>query len=220
MQLVQADTQRAYEQIREKIVTLALEPGALINEQRLAEELDMGTAPVREALKLLVHDDLVFVTARHGLYVADINISDLEQLSEVRLSLESLCARLAAQRAGSDDLSVLEALRQQQAAIPVDDSRRLFDLDHKFHRALVEAANNKYLARTLEHLFGLSQRLWYMALPSMDFLPTFVAEHLDLIEAIKSKDADRAEQIMHHHVKGFYDRVREVLSQTSRDQTG
>jgi DNA-binding GntR family transcriptional regulator len=220
MELVQADTQRAYEQIREKIVTLALEPGALINEQRLAEELDMGIAPVREALKLLVHDELVVVTPRHGLYVADINIPDLEQLSEVRLSLESLCSRLAAQRAGSDDLTVLEALRQQQAAIPADDSRRLFDLDHKFHRALVQAANNKYLARTLEHLFGLSQRLWYMALPSMDFLPSFVAEHLDLIEAIKSKDADRAEQIMHHHVKGFYDRVREVLSQTSRDQTG
>ncbi|UCE52526.1 MAG: GntR family transcriptional regulator, partial [Desulfobacterales bacterium] len=178
------------------------------------------TAPVREALKLLVHDELVVVTPRHGLYVADINIPDLEQLSEVRLSLESLCARLAAQRAGSDDLTVLEALRQQQAAIPADDSRRLFDLDHKFHRALVQAANNKYLGRTLEHLFGLSQRLWYMALPSMDFLPSFVAEHLDLIEAIKSKDADRAEQIMHHHVKGFYDRVRTVLSQTSRNQTG
>jgi len=220
MQFVQADTQRAYEQVREKIVTLKLEPGALINEQHLAKELDMGTAPVREALKLLVHDDLVVVTRRHGLYVADINIPDLEQLSEVRLSLESLCARLAAQRAGSDDLSVLEALRQQQAAIPADDSPRLFDLDQKFHRALVQAANNKYLARILEHLFGLSKRLWYMALPSMDFLPAFVAEHLDLIEAIKSKDADRAEQIMHHHVKGFYDRVREVLSQKSPNETG
>ena len=220
MELVQADTQRAYEQIREKIITLALEPGALINEQQLAKELDMGTAAVREALRLLVHDDLVVVTSRHGLYVADINIPDLEQLSEVRLSLESLCARLAAQRAGSDDLSVLEALRQQQKTIPADDSRRLFDLDHKFHRALVQAAHNKYLARTLEHLFGLSQRLWYMALPSIDFLPTFVAEHLELIEAIKGKDADRAEQIMHHHVKGFYDRVREVLGQKSRNQTG
>ena len=220
MELVQADTQRAYEQIRERIVTLALEPGALINEQKLAKELDLGTAPVREALKLLVHDDLVVVTSRHGLYVADINIPDLEQLSEVRLSLESLCARLAAQRAESDDLSVLEALRQQQKTIPADDSRRLFDLDHKFHRALVQAAHNKYLARTLEHLFGLSQRLWYMALPSIDFLPTFVSEHLDLIEAIKNKDADRAEQIMNRHVKGFYDRVREVLNRKSRNQKG
>jgi DNA-binding GntR family transcriptional regulator len=211
MELVQVDTQRAYEQIREKIITLELAPGALINEQHLAEELDIGTTPIREALKLLFHDDLVVVTPRHGLYVADISIPDLEQLSEMRLSLESLCARLAAQRAGADDLTVLEALRQEQASIPPEDSRRLLDIDHKFHQALVKAAKNKYLTRTLEHFFGLSQRLWYMALPQLDFLPTAVAEHLDLVEAIKNGDADRAEQIMHNHVQGFYARVKEVL---------
>jgi DNA-binding GntR family transcriptional regulator len=211
MELVQVDTQRAYEQIREKITTLELAPGALINEQHLAEELDIGTTPTREALKLLVHDDLVLVTPRHGLYVADISIPDLEQLSEMRLSLESLCARLAAQRAGTDDLTVLEALRQEQASIPPEDSRRLLDIDHKFHQALVKAAKNKYLTRTLEHFFGLSQRLWYMALPQLDFLPTAVAEHLDLVEAIKNGDADRAAQIMHNHVQGFYDRVKQVL---------
>ncbi|UCH22373.1 MAG: GntR family transcriptional regulator [Deltaproteobacteria bacterium] len=211
MELVQVDTQRAYEQIREKIITLELAPGALIDEQHLAEELDIGTTPIREALKLLFHDDLVVVTPRHGLYVADISIPDLEQLSEMRLSLESLCARLAAQRAGADDLTVLEALRQEQASIPPEDSRRLLDIDHKFHQALVKAAKNKYLTRTLEHFFGLSQRLWYMALPQLDFLPTAVAEHLDLVEAIKNGDADRAEQIMHNHVQGFYARVKEVL---------
>ncbi len=211
MELVQVDTQRAYKQIREKITTLKLAPGALINEQHLAEEMDMGTGPVREALKLLVHDGLVVITPRHGLYVADINIPDLEQLSEMRLSLESLSARLAARRAGPDDLAVLEALRQEQAAIPPEDGHGLFELDHKFHQALVRAANNKYLARTLEHFFGLSQRLWYMALPQLDFLATAVADHLDLVAAIKTKDAHRAEQIMHSHVKGFYDRVREVL---------
>jgi DNA-binding GntR family transcriptional regulator len=212
MELVQIDTQRAYEQIRQKIITLELAPGALINEQQLAQELDIGTEPVRKALKLLVHDDLVVITPRHGLYVADINIPDLDQLSEIRLSLEPLCARLAAQRASPDDLTVLEALRQEQAATPSDDSHRLLDLDYKFHRALVKAANNKYLARTLDHLFGLSQRLWYMALPQLDFLPTAVAEHLDMMEAVKTGDGDLAEKIMHDHVKRFYDGVRKKLA--------
>ena len=212
MELVQIDTQRAYEQIREKIITLKLAPGALINEQQLAQELDIGTEPVRKALKLLVHDDLVVITPRHGLYVADINIPDLEQLSEIRLSLEPLCARLATQRASPDDLTVLEALRQEQAATPSDDSQRLLDLDYKFHRALVKAANNKYLARTLDHLFGLSQRLWYMALPQLDFLPTAVAEHLDMMEAVKTRNGDLAEKIMRDHVKRFYDGVRKKLA--------
>jgi DNA-binding GntR family transcriptional regulator len=211
MQLVGVDTQRAYECIREKITTLELSPGAPINEQRLAEELDMGPAPVREALRLLAHDDLVVVTPRHGLYVADVSIPDLEQISEMRLSLECLCARLAAQRATPDDLAVLEALRQEQASISPEDSRRLFDFDHRFHQAVARAAHNRYLARTLEHFFGLSQRLWYLALPQLGFLPAAVHKHLDLVDAILARDAERAEQIMRSHVQDFYDNVRQVL---------
>ncbi len=211
MELVRVDTQRAYELIWEKITTLELSPGALINEQQLAQELGMGMVPVREALRFLAHENLVLVTPRHGLYVADVNILDLEQISEIRLSLESLCARLAAQRATPDDLVVLEALRQEQAAVPPEDSRRLFDLDHKFHQAVAQAAHNRYLAQTLDRLFGLSRRLWYLVLPHLGYLPASVEEHLDLVEAIKAGDADRAEQIMHGHVEEFYAKVRETL---------
>jgi DNA-binding GntR family transcriptional regulator len=148
-----------------------------------------------------------------------VSLPDLEQISEMRLSLESLCARLAAQRATPDDLAVLEALRQEQSSIPAGDSRRLFDFDHRFHQAVARAAHNKYLARNLDHLFGLSQRLWYLALPAprdaqpeLDFLPAAVQRHLDLVEAIKSGDADQAERIMRDHVQDFYDKVRQVLA--------
>ena len=211
MELVDVDTQHAYDRIRESIITLELAPGTLVNEQKLAEDLDMGPVPVREALKLLAHDELIVITPRHGLYVADISLSDLEQISEVRLKLEPLCAGLAAQRATTDDLAVLEALRKDQAAIAPSDSRRLLDVDHRFHQAIVRAAKNKYLIRILEHLFGLSQRLWYMALPQLDMLPTAVAEHLKMAESIKCQDADRAREIMYDHVKEFYDCVRNKL---------
>jgi DNA-binding GntR family transcriptional regulator len=209
--LERVDTKRAYELIRERITTLELEPGSVINEQRLANELDMGLLPVREALKLLAHDNLVVITPRHGLYVAGVNVPDLEQLSELRLTLEGLSARLAAQRATDDDIVILEALRQEQAATPVEDRRRLFDIDHKFHLAVARAAHNKYMADSLERLFGLSQRLWYLALPKLGFLPGSVEQHLDLVMAIKSGNGDEAERIMRAHVGQFYAQVREVL---------
>jgi DNA-binding GntR family transcriptional regulator len=211
MELERVDTKRAYELIRERITTLELEPGSVINEQRLANELDMGLSPVREALKLLAHDNLVVITPRHGLYVAGVNVPDLEQLSELRLTLEGLSARLAAQRATDDDIVILEALRQEQAATPVEDRRRLFDIDHKFHLAVARAAHNKYMADSLERLFGLSQRLWYLALPKLGFLPGSVEQHLDLVMAIKSGNGDEAERIMRAHVGQFYAQVREVL---------
>jgi len=217
MELVRVDTLRAYELIWEKITTLELAPGAAISEGQLAEELRIGLAPVREAIRLLAHENLVVVTPRHGLYVADVNLADLEQISEMRLSLESLAARLAVQRATPDDMAVLEALRQQQALVSAEDTRRLFDLDHKFHQAVTRAAQNKYLAQTLDHLFGLSRRLWYLAWPQVGqvsipaFLPSAVEQHVELVKAIQAGDADRAEQVMRAHVQDFYNKVREVL---------
>jgi DNA-binding GntR family transcriptional regulator len=211
MELLRVDTQRAYDLIWEKITTLELPPGAPINEQALAEEFSIGAVPVREALKWLAHENLVRVTERHGIYVADVNTDDLQQLSEMRLSLESLSARLAARRAQPDDMVVLEALRREQATLTPEGSRDLFDLDHKFHQAVAAAAHNKYLAQTLDRLFGLSRRLWYLVLPHLESLPSSVEMHLGLVQAIADGDADRAEEIMHEHVREFYDEVREIL---------
>ena len=211
MKLERVDTIRACDLIRERITTLELAPGVPINEQQLAAELEMGLVPVREALKLLAYENLVVITPRHGMYVADVNVPDLEQVSEMRLTLEGLSARLAAERATPDDLIVLEALRQEQAGTPTGDSRRLIAVDHKFHQAVARAAHNKYLADSLERFFGLSQRLWYLALPRLETLPTAVEKHLELVEAIANRDGDRAEEIMRKHVADFYGQVREIL---------
>lgn len=211
MELYRIDTKRAYENIRERIVTLQLAPGDMINEQELAQELGMGLTPVREALKMLATDELVDITQRHGLYVAKLDISDLEQISEMRLALEELSARLAAKRVRPDDLVIIEALRKEQATTPPEDTGRQFELDHKFHQAVANATHNKYLARTLDRFFGLSQRLWYLVLPRLEFLPTYVETHLNLVEAIEKGDGELAAQIMHNHVASFYDQVRSVL---------
>jgi DNA-binding GntR family transcriptional regulator len=210
MDLIRIDTRKAYENIHAKITTLELEPGSVLNDQALADEIGLELKPVREALTLLAHDGLVNFSDQ-GMYVSDINVSDLEQLSELRLQLETFCARLAAERASPDDLAVLEALRSEQAAIPSEEAGRLFDLDHKFHQAIAAASGNRYLARALEQLFGQSQRLWYLVLPELDFLPDAVETHLDLLKAIKAGDGDKAASIMYAHVKGFYDNVKTIL---------
>ena len=121
-------------------------------------------------------------------------------------------AGMAAWRATSDDLVVLEAIRQEQLAADPGDPRRLFEIDHKFHKAIAQAAHNKYLAQTLDHFFGLSLRLWYLVLPHLEFLPRAVEKHLELADAIRSGDAAAAERIMHSHVESFYTEVRRVLA--------
>jgi uncharacterized 2Fe-2S/4Fe-4S cluster protein (DUF4445 family)/DNA-binding GntR family transcriptional regulator len=216
------DVQQIYESIRDRITTRELAPGTPINERHLAEDLGAELASVQQALQLLAHDNLVVITPRHehGTYVANVHLADLDQLSEIRLTLEGRSARLAARRATSEDLATLYSLREEHAAIPLTDTERLFEVDHKFHQAISQAARNKYLADMLERLYGLSQRLWYLVLPRLDFLPAAVEEHLDLLEAIRAGDGDRAEQIMHHHVKDFYNKVRDLLTVTVKVSYG
>ncbi|HSR29291.1 MAG TPA: ASKHA domain-containing protein [Anaerolineae bacterium] len=222
MDSAQVDRKRVYDLIRNRITTLELAPGSPINEKHLAEELTEDLASVQGAIELLAHDGLVVVTPRqeHGTYVANVHRADLDQLSRVRLTLEALSARLAAEQATAPaaadqhklDLEVLESLRQEQTGIADGDRKSLLDLDHRFHQAIAQAARNRYLADTLEHFFGLSQRLWYLALPHLDFLPAAVAEHQQIVEAIQDGDADRAAQLMYSHVEGFYNKVRELLA--------
>ena len=70
----------------------------------------------------------------------------------------------------------------------------------------------RWKRQTLDRLFGLSRRLWYLVLPCLGYLPSAVEKHLDLVEAVQVGDADRAEQIMREHVGEFYARVRETLA--------
>jgi DNA-binding GntR family transcriptional regulator len=210
MELVRVDTKRAYELIREKITSLELSPGSPIDEGKLAQELEISVVPVREALNLLAHDHLVD-TGSQRLFVSEVNIADLQQISEIRMLLEPYCARQAVHHAITDDIVVLEALSQEQSRIPADQPKVLFDLDHKFHRAIARAARNRYLGEILEDFYGHSKRAWFMILPHLGFLPAAVESHLDIVQAIKDRDADRSAQIMQDHVRGFYEKVFEIL---------
>lgn len=214
MDLLRVDTQRAYEKIREKITSLELPPGALIDEGKLADEMETGLVPVREALNLLAYDHLV-ETADQSLFVSKIEIPDLRQISEIRMLLEPYCAQQAATHATADDIVVLEALSQEQSQIPSDQPKQLFDLDHKFHQAIARAAKNNYLAEILEDFYGHSRRVWFLVLPHIDFLSTAVESHLDMVQAIKDQNTDQAAKIMEEHVQGFYEKVFEILKKIS-----
>ena len=217
MAMNRVDTERAYALIHDKITRLELAPWATIDPGGLAEDLDMGRVPVLEALKLLAHDGLVDIPT-DGIYVSQVSPSDLKQLSELRVLLEGYSARLAAERATEVDLTVMEALRQEQAESGEQDPARLFDIDHKFHQAVARAAHNRYLARVLDRFFGLSQRLWYMAMPALSFLPEAVSKHLELLDAIRQGNGDQAEKVMQEHVREFYDQVRRTLVDEEEDE--
>lgn len=212
MDLMRVDTVKAYEQIKGKITLLQLDPGAPVEEDALATELGLAPTAIREALKLLVHDGLIVVRPRHGIRVADANPSDLKQLFEMRLPLEMLCAEMAAERATPDDLAVMEALVREAGLVQqARDLDHLLDLDHRYHSALADASHNRYMRPTLERFFGLSERLWYMALPEIDWLLEALDRHAELVVAIKAHDGEKAAALMSEHILDFQRQVERAL---------
>ena len=203
---------QAYYRIRELIVTLDLPPGSLVSERALMERLGLGRTPVREALRTLARERLVDVYPRRGMFVSGVDVRDLAGLSEVRLTLESHAARLAAERATAGDRAeigrLLEELETTRGAL---DERKLIDLDQRIHRHIYECTHNPFLEATLNEYYVLTLRIWFLALDRVVRLDEAVNEHRELLEAIRDGDGARAEQAMQLHVQGFEDAIRRVL---------
>jgi DNA-binding GntR family transcriptional regulator len=107
--------QQAYYRLRDRIVTLRLAPGSLVNERELVEQLGVGRTPVREALHRLADDGLVEVYPRRGIYVGAVDVGDLRAISELRTELEGFAARLAAERRTPDDQTAIAGLLAELA---------------------------------------------------------------------------------------------------------
>src|ERR1700716_713863 len=100
---------RAYRQLRDRLVTLRIPPGAPIDEDLIGRELHMGRTPVREAIKRLSLENLVTVFPRRGTFASEINITDLAHISDVRAQLEGHAAYRAAQRISDAQRAELQA---------------------------------------------------------------------------------------------------------------
>jgi DNA-binding GntR family transcriptional regulator len=201
---------RAYVELRDQIVTLAIAPGAPINEESLGRELGLGRTPLREAIKRLALENLVAVYPRRGTFVTEINITDLAHISDVRVQLEGHAAYRAAQRltaAQRDELEALVAEIEQ----PRTDADALMGLDARIHRFVYRCAANPYLRNTLEHYLNLSLRIWYLVLGRLPHLFERVHEHTELLHAIRAGDADGARAIAAEHVATFESEIRGVL---------
>src|SRR3954470_12851187 len=100
----------AYERVLERILSLRLPPGAVVNEQSLAADLGLGRMPVREALARLATDRLITVLPRRGTMVTPLGLSDVLDMFEAREAIECVVAHVAARRAGPQDLATLRSL--------------------------------------------------------------------------------------------------------------
>ncbi len=203
---------RAYVELRDRIVTLRIRPGEPIDEDRIGSELAMGRTPVREAIKRLSLESLVTVFPRRGTFASEINISDLAHVSDVRKMLEGHAAYRAAERITDAQREELTQLLEDLDSFgEVGDQARLMELDARVHRFIYACAGNPYLESTLDRYFNLSLRVWYLVLDRLPHLTARVQEHDALLRAIATGDAELARLILAEHIETFEREIRAAL---------
>jgi DNA-binding GntR family transcriptional regulator len=211
-------SQQAYEDIKQKIVSLELPPGSVIDEGSLQDELDLGRTPIREALKRLSLEKLVNIVPRRGMFVSEIGITDLQQLFELRVMLESLAARFAAQRGNHEQWHRMELALNglPWSDLPTEDealmaNEALITIDKACHEIVYEAANNEFLQDTLITHYALSLRLWYFFLADIGDMRQAILEHKRILKALKARDAESASQLMKSHIQAFQEEIQSVM---------
>ncbi len=205
------DAEKAYREIKDKIIRTKLPPGAVINEADLMDDLNYGRTPIREALKQLQIEDLVVVKPRRGIFVSDLSITDLSKIFEVRVELEGLAARLATDRITPSQLERLRDLADQYQKSPPTQKEQLIQLDSQFHNLIADATHNRFLRNNLDHYYNLSLRIWYLALPQTSADDINVDVHVEITKAISSGDAQKAERALTQHIKDFHTTIKKYL---------
>lgn len=202
--------ERAYLLIRDQIVTLKLAPGSVIEEGTLREELGLGRTPIREALQRLAHENLVTFVPHRGTFVADINITDLSRLTEVRAELEGYAARLAAQRAAPEEREAMRHLQEELERSEPAPPEQVIHLDQRIHRLIYQASHNRFLEEVCERYFNLSLRLWFMVLKRVSLVNALEGLR-ETLAAIVGREPGKAERALRRHVIEFEEEVRRVL---------
>ena len=196
-----------YDTLRKDILTMALAPGQLLDETSLAERFGLSRSPVREALIRLAGDDLVTTLANRSTIVSPVEISTIPKYVEALDLAQRINTRLAAQLRTDSDLEIMEQRQREfEAAVKSGDHLEMSEANKQFHMAIAHAGRNMYLIAFYERLLDQGRRMLHMHFEFLErthegYLLT--DEHIDMLEAIRNRDVNRADDLAHAHTRQF-----------------
>jgi DNA-binding GntR family transcriptional regulator len=204
---------RAYLEMRTRIVTLRMPPGSLVREEEVVRELGMSRTPIREALLRLARQKLVVPVPRRGTFVSDVNVGDVGVIYELRRELEGMAAAWAAERRADADMEeidrVLDEMRGIRRASGAD-ARSQLTTDQRAHFLIYRMCANDLAADTLRSYFFLSARIWYLVSGRVTMLEPFELM-IGVLGAIKRGDAEEARRLAYLHIQHAESTVRAAL---------
>jgi DNA-binding GntR family transcriptional regulator len=196
--------------ILQRIVAGEYPPGARLVETRIAQELGVSQAPVREALRDLEQLGCIVHEPFRGCSVRAFSAEELLEAFPVRAALEALAARLAAERISEDELLHLaELLDRMRGAAQRGDAHDQSQANASFHATIVRAARNGTLERQWSFLEPYSRTYLTVSQPGLDLL-ALSERHVPILEALRARDGEAAAAAMYQHLMDAAELLKEL----------
>ena len=194
-------TSEAYDIIKRMIIDLHFRPGEILMTQSLAEQLGISRTPVREALIKLLQEGLVVLTDSKKFQVAEVSITTINEIYDLRESLEILAIRKTMDKLSEFDIQYMQNnLKKLQEAYAMNEFDVFFDLDMRFHQFIIEKYNNSIVKIFMNQLMDRQQRIRYVTRFVENRLENTINEHQAIVNAFINKDLQAAEASVRYHI--------------------
>ena len=190
------------EHIREAIINGTFAPGERLMEIQMADEMGVSRTPVREAIRKLEMEGFVVMIPRRGTYVSNMSIKDINDVYEIRISLDTLAAGLAAERISDEELEELQRLLVKVGnAIEENDMAKVVEADIEFHDVLYKASRNERLRNIINNLREQITVIRGVSMRYPGRLKDTQEEHRRLVESIAARNVEKSQEIARIHLE-------------------
>lgn len=211
--------QLAYEVVRREILRGNLAPGTRLTQSDIAAQLSLSTTPVREALRRLASEDLVRIDAHRGAIVRGVDKHELREIYEIRMLLEPLAMRKATLRISDEELDRAEQLWERMNDF--DDVADWAEANRSFHAVFAAAAASPTLIRIVGALRdSAANYVRWLVVADPDLPARANQEHRDLLDACRSRDADRAARVEEAHLLSTFNAMMHDLPEPGDSAPG
>ncbi|MCX7657708.1 MAG: GntR family transcriptional regulator [Oscillospiraceae bacterium] len=194
--------EQVFRELEKAILDGVYSPGDSLIELKLSSELGVSRTPVREALRQLELEGLVKTIPNKGAIVIGVSEKDMEDIYNIRMVLESLASKWAAENITDEELSELgDVVELQEFYAAKGDAVRVWQLDTKFHEIIFSSSGSKPLKHTLSNFHHYIQRAREMSVKSAGRAESVTKEHRRIYEALKARNGEAAAKLAEEHVK-------------------
>jgi DNA-binding GntR family transcriptional regulator len=211
--------EKVYLSLEEQIISQKLRPGESVTEMKLSRELGVSRTPVREALQRLDREGLIKLIPNKGAVVLGISEQDLMDIYKIRMRLEGLAARIAAEKR---DEAFCRELRDNveltEFYMTKGNIEKVKNLDSEFHDIIYRCCESRMLGKTLSELHRYIASYRKLSLAVSGRIDHSLSEHREIYEAIACGNTDAADALMSEHVERALENLLQILNKDEKDK--